>query len=111
LHEYFLTLPQQPAPSFLVIDQPSQVFFPSDTFESIGTGGESVERRERIDHDLQRTRRIFETIAFGFRRLATNVQIIVLDHADKTTWGHIEEFHQVADWRENDDALVPKNWL
>jgi len=41
LHGVFLGLgANNPAPSFLVIDQPSQVYFPSDTFESFIKGEE-----------------------------------------------------------------------
>ena len=35
LHEYFASRTENPVPNFLIVDQPSQVYFPSDTFEQL----------------------------------------------------------------------------
>ncbi|ODS56057.1 MAG: hypothetical protein ABS36_06390 [Acidobacteria bacterium SCN 69-37] len=118
IHDYlYRRVPASPVPTFLVIDQPSQVFFPSDTYDQLlGRGAEASRSTDaaaspKLDRDLQRTRQIFETLARGFRRLGGHLQIVVLEHADQAAWGHLEEFELVADWHKSDDALLPPPWF
>ena len=121
LHEYLLTRrDRSPVPSFLVIDQPSQVFFPSDSYDDAVSAAPDADaqadlrqrRRRDPDHDLQRTKRIFETIGRWHQRIGHAVQVIVLEHADATAWGHVPEFQQVGNWRGPDtDWLIPRDWL
>ena len=112
LHGFFTTRgSDNPVPSFLVIDQPSQVYFPSDTYEDrvltpLGEAG-SIQRLD----DLQRTRRIFETLSRAVRQNKGRLQIIVLEHADSLTWGDLENIHEVRNWRGDVDYLVPRDWL
>ncbi|BAU89658.1 hypothetical protein MPPM_1053 [Methylorubrum populi] len=115
LHKAFLDRgAANPVPTFLVIDQPSQVYFPSDTFDVSSnneTDARRVRKRSRQD-DLQSTRRIFEALAWAAQRLGWRLQIIVLEHADKTAWGDVDNVHCVANWRgEGADYLLPDSWL
>ena len=122
LHGVFLNrLQNNPVPTFLVIDQPSQVYFPSDTFEQIVTGeadldepGESIGaargRKGRLG-DLESTRKIFASLARAHGSFNSRLQIIVLDHADHHAWGYIEGVKEVANWRGEADFLIPSHWL
>jgi hypothetical protein len=108
LHHVFLRRGgNNPVPTFLVIDQPSQVYFPSDTYKEFveKDGSRDVEESRE---DLERTRRIFQTLAQARQGLA-GLQIIVLDHADRDTWGGVEGVEEVANWRGG-AALIPPSW-
>ena len=122
LHGIFLARGQNnPVPTFLVIDQPSQVYFPSDTFEQIVAGedvagavegsSEAARRRNRRLSDLESTRKIFSTLAKAHKAFGSNLQIIVLDHADKHAWGEVEGIKEVENWRGAADFLIPADWL
>ncbi|MEJ1117079.1 DUF3732 domain-containing protein [Phyllobacterium sp. CCNWLW109] len=105
-----------PVPTFLVIDQPSQVYFPSDTFEQVVEGKTdtttAAQRRPRrhLD-DLESTRRIFSALSRAHRAFKGRLQIIVLDHADKKAWGQHDNVFEAGNWRGDEDFLIPKSWL
>ncbi|MGR9165644.1 DUF3732 domain-containing protein [Rhizobium leguminosarum] len=109
LHTLFLRRgSQSPVPSFLVIDQPSQVYFPSDTYKQfVEKDGDQDSSLRSLD--LQRTRQIFKAIAH-VQKVLGGLQVIILDHADRNTWGDIENIKEVGNWRD-DDALIPPSWL
>jgi len=107
LHEMFLGLKNSPVPTFLLIDQPSQVYFPAGWPEA----GDGTAKKP-TPHDIQATRRIFETLSEGLRRMKYQVQVIVTEHADSRTLGELLSLHTVADWHEDEhDGLIPKAWL
>ncbi|MHB9839718.1 DUF3732 domain-containing protein [Paraburkholderia terrae] len=119
LHEFF-TRPERingPVFSFLAIDQPSQVYFPS-TFS--GTNlldqyrEQATELRGQRDIDIEQTRLIFVALARGIQRSEFKYQTIVVEHADRSIWGHGKwgpYMHQVAAWKDDGDGLIPKNWV
>jgi hypothetical protein len=108
IHEYVGdNNPLGPVPSFVVIDQPSQVYFPSDYFARQEAGAEG----SFSGGDLAATRRIFEAISEGLRRMKFNIQFIVTEHADAAAWGGIEGVVEIANWHNHADFLVPKSWL
>ncbi|AMS43274.1 DUF3732 domain-containing protein [Aminobacter aminovorans] len=122
LHGIFLARGQNnPVPTFLVIDQPSQVYFPSDTFEQIVTGEhvpgdakgspEADRRRKRRLSDLESTQKIFSSLARAHKSFESRLQIIVLDHADRHAWGEIEGIKEVENWRGAADFLIPAEWI
>lgn len=107
LHEYFLTLPWSPVPTFLVIDQPSQVYFPAGFEQSRSRALAGTE-----SHEVRATRRIFETLGEGLRRMNYRVQVIVTEHADESTLGGIPMVDIIQDWHPEDaDYLVPRAWI
>ena len=119
LHGVFLKRDSRnPVPTFLVVDQPSQVYFPSDTFEAVVQGEISSDKektkgrpRRHLD-DLESTRQIFKTLARAHRSFKGRLQIIVLDHADHHAWGDIPEVKEVENWRGDEtDFLIPSAWL
>ncbi len=112
LHGVFMGRKESnPVPSFLVIDQPSQVYFPSDTYETYVKEVESESRPGVRLGDLDRTRQIFRAVARAHRRFAGTLQVIILDHADREAWGAEENIVGVANWREGEDWLIPKAWF
>jgi hypothetical protein len=117
LHGVFLDRgAENPVPTFLVIDQPSQVYFPSDTFEAVVRGEEpppTPAKRGRRRHltDLESTKRIFSSLARAQSAFHGQLQIIVLDHADRHAWGDFDGIEGVANWRGDEDFLIPAHWI
>jgi hypothetical protein len=91
----------RPVPSFIVLDQPSQAFFPRDR----ETGGDL---EELTDTDRENTRRLYELTFQVVQQLGGALQVIALDHADfEDDWfsGSV-----VQRWRGG-EALIPTEWL
>lgn len=115
LHEHLTTDSQINGPvfSFLVIDQPSQVYFPSASTGSNQLDGSEAEleklRLER-DPDIKDTTRIFQALSRGLKRAKFRYQIIVLEHADQTIWGDVEDINPVEAWKQDGDGLIPVSW-
>jgi len=96
LQRHFV-LEERPVPSFLMLDQPSQAFFPSDL------PSEQIDDQDRHDALAQ-----FSLMADVVAELDSRLQVIVLDHAD---FG--EDWFQGAvreRWRDG-DALIPTAWI
>ncbi len=107
LHQAFAAQDHCSVPRFLVIDQPSQVYFPAEILDEHAHG----DRPELSDKDKRATRRIFESLAVGLPRIGDGFQIIVTEHADKDIWGGIEGVQLVERWRGDADYLIPREWL
>jgi hypothetical protein len=95
----------RPIPQFLLIDQPSQVYFPSERVYD--EAGGSVERTE-ADADLAAVRRLFQLLLRFTQKDVPGFQIIVTEHANLRD-----------DWFQNalvehawtkPPALVPESW-
>lgn len=100
LHAFFIEA-NRPVPRFIVLDQPSQAFFPRDR----ETGGELT---ELSDTDRDNTRRLYKMMHKSVTNLDGQLQIIALDHAEfKDPW-----FQEsiIETWR-NGDALIPQEWF
>jgi hypothetical protein len=109
LHEHFNSLPQNPVPRFLMIDQPSQVYFPEawPTMDQTPGGNKPSERSP----DIEGVRRIFAALSEFITVLKGQFQVIVTEHAGSITWQGIDNVHFVANWREgHDDFLIPAEW-
>lgn len=124
LHEYFANKKNSPVFNFLVIDQPSQVYFPTTVsgynelddidLEDIDLDkvdlqltGEEIDR----NYDIAATKRIFEMLELGLKRSNFGYQIIVLEHADQSIWGNLENTVEIRSWKKKDDGLIPKEWI
>lgn len=104
LQRYFLQLPSSPVPSFLVFDQPSQVFFPKKLAGLVSNLDPALD-----DDDVARVRKLFEVIAKVTAEHGERFQTIVLDHAAQNVWGDIPGIHLVEEWR-GPDKLIPPSW-
>lgn len=92
-------------PRFLLIDQPTQVYFPSEQVYKDADG--SIQKTE-TDADLKAVRRLFELLLKFTKEDAPGFQLIVSEHANLR-----EQWFQYAlverPWSKP-PALVPEDW-
>ncbi|MCC6639649.1 MAG: DUF3732 domain-containing protein [Deltaproteobacteria bacterium] len=99
LHGFF-TRRDRPVPRLLMLDQPTQVFYPSD-----------VEIREGVpagDETRATVRRLYELLRDFVAEFSPHMQLIVCDHANLP-----EEWFQTAvreNWRDG-RKLIPDSWI
>jgi uncharacterized protein DUF3732 len=105
LQRYFLQLTNSPVPSFLIFDQPSQVFFPKKLAGVIGDLDPSLD-----DDDVSRVRKLFDVISKVTTEQEHRLQTIVLDHAAENVWGGILGINLVEEWRGS-TKLIPQSWI
>ncbi|MFC2044355.1 DUF3732 domain-containing protein [Chloroflexota bacterium] len=107
LQQFFLSLSHSPVPSFIVYDQPSQVYFP----KRLPIKEDEVDFGDQYtDEDITAVQKIFSVFTSVINGTNGAFQIIVLDHAAEDVWGIIEGIHLVEEWR-NGLKLVPISWL
>lgn len=90
----------RPVPAFLILDQPTQAYYPPDRID----GG-----LDQIDDDADRlaVQRLFELMYRACEEIEMPFQLIVLDHAHlRDSWF---EAAILEEWRGG-DALVPMRW-
>jgi hypothetical protein len=93
LHDWFVDK-RRPVPRFLVLDQPSQVYFPSDTPDSRARARDEVKR-------------IYRWLIERTQALGGALQLIVTDHADfDEPW-----FREIVrhDWWIGNGSLMPED--
>lgn len=113
IHEYLSKEENRKLPpfSFIVIDQPSQVYFPSNT-SGINALDENFDTLNQArPADVIATRRIFEVLAEGLKRAGHFIQIIVLEHAGPDIWGGVDDTVRVEAWERKGDGLIPAHWI
>jgi len=99
LHEWF-TNRNRPVPRFLFLDQPSQVYFPSEK-DVDGTMGMLAE------DDRQAVSRMFKFIMAVVEAIAPGFQVILTEHADiDTDWYQ----HAIVERWRGGIKLVPDDW-
>ncbi|TRW96276.1 DUF3732 domain-containing protein [Paracoccus sp. M683] len=90
----------RPVPAFLILDQPTQAYYPADAQDG------SLEEIE-VDEDRTAVLSLFRLMFDACKEIEFPFQLIVLDHA------HLREqwFEDaiVEEWR-GDSALVPYDW-
>ena len=111
LHQFFLSQRKSPVPAFLVLDQPSQVYFPKRvvTRPEDDANDEDAEPELRED-DVHAVRKAFEVMGRVALEAEGSLQLIVLDHAASDVWGGIDGVVGLPEWR-NGTKLVPMDWL
>lgn len=110
LHEHFIRLGQSPVPRFLLIDQPSQVYFP-EAWPTMNENSSGVTKGDSSS-DIEGVRRIFSALSHFLEAVAEQFQVIVTEHAGAITWQGLPNVHLVGNWRENhDEYLIPAAWL
>jgi len=101
----FAAVNKRPIPRFLMIDQPTQVYFPSEQIYKEADG--SIQKTE-ADADLVAVRRLFELLRRFTLDDTPGFQIIVTEHANLR-----EQWFQDALVEEpwlKPPALVPEDW-
>ncbi len=102
LHEYFNSLKSSGkinyVPTFLILDQPSQVYYPKEFTEN--------------SKDIADTKKIFETTYDFMKRTQSKIQVIILEHVPISMWKNIntDSFHLVENWDSEGDSLIPADW-
>ncbi|MCA9964111.1 MAG: DUF3732 domain-containing protein [Anaerolineales bacterium] len=106
LHKYFVTQ-KRPVPNFLILDQPSQIYFPSESDYKAMRG--NLEDTEITSHDGIAVHRMFNLLFDVCKELFPDFQIIIMEHANLKH----EAFQKALveqPWNEG-KALIPQSWL
>lgn len=100
LHKLFIQ-DKRPTPNFLIIDQPSQVYFPPDR-DLTNDGDISQSSDEKAVHQM------FDFILEITKELSPNFQVIITDHTNQNN----DDFQSaiVEEWRGG-QKLIPQNWI
>lgn len=93
LQHYFIHA-NRPVPRFLFLDQPSQVYFPSESNEK--------------NIDWQEVTKVYKFIVERVIELNGKLQVIIVDHADFTD-DYFEKYICEKWWLE-DNNLIPNDW-
>ncbi len=102
---HFTSNNHKPMPAFLFLDQPTQVYFPSEQVYKSAAG--SVEETER-DSDLEKVRKLFAMLYDFTTKEAPGFQIIVTEHANlRDQW--FQDSIVETPWTKP-PALVPSEW-
>lgn len=99
LHKFF-TERARPVPRFLMLDQPTQAWYPSEVEEWDGV--------PTVDSDREAVRAVFRLLLDVVNELAPAFQVIVCDHANLP-----EDWFQdavVHNWRGG-EKLIPAEWI
>ena len=110
LHQYFLVQRSSPVPAFLVLDQPSQVYFPKRVLGRTDNKDTDEEEPRLRDEDVSAVRMAFDVMGKVVLAAKGQLQLIVLDHASQDIWGDVEGVVGLPEWR-NGVKLVPMDWL
>jgi len=92
-----------------VLDQPSQVYFPTKVVDREGDQVDDDPQLTR-DEDVEAVRKAFQVIGQVVNAAQGKLQVLILDHASKEVWGNVEGVVGVEDWRAG-TKLVPMEWL
>lgn len=108
LQQFFIAQPQSVVPSLMVIDQPSQVYFPKLLVQK---GGQDMpEPQFDRDEDVAAVRKAFAVVSQVVTAADGKLQAIILDHAPEAVWRGLPNVHLVEEWRGG-RFLVPAEWL
>lgn len=101
---FFLEQEVSIVPSFVIFDQPSQVYFPK-----LKKGSEEVNEHKYEGEDVEAVKSMFKTISSSIIGKDGQWQAIVLDHAAVDIYGGIDGVYEVEEWR-NGKKLIPEEW-
>lgn len=99
LHKFFVEQ-ERPVPRFLMLDQPTQAYYPSDVTRESGFPAN--------DADRAAVQSIFELLADVASLLDSRLQIIVCDHANLPDRWFQDAV--IENWRDG-RRLIPDEWL
>lgn len=103
LHKFFIKK-ERPVPNFIVLDQPTQVYFPPEKYSKL-----EGKINEISDEDRIAVKRMFDFLFDICNELDSEMQIIVTDHANILDEGFQEALIEKP-WR-NGIALIPEKWI
>lgn len=94
----FLIRNNRPVPKFLIIDQPSQAYFPSQN---------NMDNQTPTDHDIASVQKIFDFMFNETESLDGQLQVIITEHANLENERYQEAILEV--WRDG-LKLIPESW-
>lgn len=103
LHKFFI-MKKRPVPNFLIIDQPTQVYFPAERYKAMEGNTYELDDADRIA-----VKRLFDTLMDFCEKFSPNMQIIVTEHANLDDKRFAQALVEEP-WR-NGKALIPHEWL
>lgn len=107
MQEFAVDSFNSPLAQFIIIDQPSQVYFPRKLANS-----EDADIEQKLkDEDIIAVSKMFKVMGESIKKHNQNLQVIVLEHADEEVWEGIENIHKVCEWRDGKQKLIPAEWL
>lgn len=113
LHEYFLKH-RRPVPSFLFLDQPTQVFYPPEEVDrASGETANLTLREANASEDRDIVQRIFgwiNKLTSEFNKMR-GFQVIVTDHAELNTDQFRKAKIDPPRWRTDGNSLIPLDWI
>lgn len=92
--QHFFINANRPVPRFIFLDQPSQVYFPSEIDEK--------------NIDWNEVEKMYQFIINRTNEAKGKLQVIIVDHADLK--GDSFRKFVCEDWWSSDDNLVPRDW-
>ena len=106
LQEYFAALDPSVSylPSFMVFDQPSQVYFPKM---------QASDDHQLTDIDRKNVTMMFRTIVDSIKASGNKWQAIILEHAESSIYREFlvsGDLNELPEWR-NGEKLIPEDWL
>jgi hypothetical protein len=108
-HLFFNKQAHSSVPNFIVYDQPSQVYFPQKL--AARDNEKDLDPKLEKDEDQIAVKKIFKTMSAALKSSNNGFQLIVLEHADSSIWGEIDEVHEVCEWRGENQKLIPEEWI
>lgn len=108
LHKHFVER-NRPVPHFLFLDQPTQVYFPSEE-AYLNLQGIPSDEIIRANADKEAVERMFNFLFDVCEELSPHFQIIIMEHANL---GNNERFQNslVEEPWTDDQALIPQKWV
>jgi len=105
--EFFLGQKFSCVPSFVIFDQPSQVYFPKIKKGKATENDDDPQFQD--DEDIKAVKDMFKTISDSIIETKSGWQSIILDHADENIYEKIDGIYEVEIWR-NGKKLIPEEW-
>ncbi|KOG46253.1 hypothetical protein ADK75_27605 [Streptomyces virginiae] len=102
LHQHFVAN-SRPVPRFLMLDQPTQPYYPSDMAKARGRLEDIA-----VDEDRVTVTSLFQLMHQVVSQLSPEFQMIVSDHADLPHDWYQESVRY--NWRDG-EKLIPTSWL
>ncbi len=109
LHRFFVEQ-NRPVPGFVILDQPSQVYFPNkDAYKALEGKANELNDLDENDADLEAIFRIFNLFFDVVEKLFPGLQIIITEHANISN----EKFQSalVEEPWTGGRALIPETWF
>ena len=110
LHEHFISMIQNPVPRFLVIDQPSQVYFP-EAWPSMEEAPAADGKLDRSP-DIEGVHRIFAALSAFLAPCRKSFRLLLQSMPGLLHGTGFLTSIVVGNWRRgHDEFLIPNAWL